>query len=70
VLADEGISARVDDDAWKEISEEVASGLRRGRPAPTLIHAVERCADLLVEHGVSPVNPANELSDEPRFRRD
>jgi putative membrane protein len=70
VLADEGIDARVDDDAWKEISEEVASGLRRGKPASALIHAVGRCADLLVEHGVSPVDPANELPDEPRFRRD
>ena len=54
VLADEGINTRVDDDAWKEISEEVASGLRRGKPASALIHAVGRCADLLVEHGGIP----------------
>ena len=70
VLADEGINERVDDDAWEEISDELALGLRRGTPAPALIHAVERCADLLAEHGISPLDPANELSDEPRFRRD
>ena len=70
VLADEGINERVDDGAWEEISEELALGLRRGTPAPALIHAVERCADLLVEHGISPLDPANELSDEPRFRRE
>jgi putative membrane protein len=70
VLADEGINERVDDDAWAEISDELALGLRRGTPAPALIHAVERCADLLAGHGISPLDPANELSDEPRFRRD
>ena len=47
VLADEGIDERVADDAWDEISGELALGLRRGTPAPALIHAVERCADLL-----------------------
>ena len=70
VLADEGINERVDDDAWTEISGELALGLRRGTPAPALIHAVKRCADLLVEHGVSALDRENELSDEPRFRRD
>jgi putative membrane protein len=70
VLADEGISERVGDGAWDEISRELALGLRRGRPAPALIHAVERCADLLVDQGISPLDPANELSNQPRFRRD
>jgi len=70
VLADDGINERVDDGAWEEISDELALGLRRGTPAPALIHAVERCADLLAEHGISPLDPANELSDEPRFGRD
>ena len=70
LLADEGIDEQVADDAWKEISSELAAGLRAGTPAPAIIHAVQRCSELLAEHGVSPRSPANELSDEPRFRRD
>lgn len=70
VLADEGINERVVDGAWDEISEELALGLRRGTPAPALIHAIHRCADLLAAQGIPPLDPANELSDEPRFRRD
>lgn len=70
LLADEGIDERVADDAWDEISGELASGIRQGTPAQALIHAVKRCADLLVAHGVHGVDPENELSDEPRFRRD
>ena len=70
VLADEGIDARVDTAAWEDISEELALGMRRGAPAPALIHAVGRCAGLLREHGVTAPDPANELSDEPRFRDD
>lgn len=69
VLADEGIDERVADDAWDEISGELALGIRRGTPAQALIHAVERCADLLEAHGVEAADPENELSDKPRFRR-
>lgn len=70
LLADEGIDALVDNDAWDAISRDIARGLRRKAPAEALIEAVGRCADLMVERGVSATNPANELSDEPRFRRD
>ncbi|MDH3200801.1 MAG: hypothetical protein OEM15_07910 [Myxococcales bacterium] len=69
ILADQGINERVDDTAWVEVSDELALGIRRATPAPALIHAVERCADLLSEHGVA-VDAANQLSNEPRFRRD
>lgn len=70
VLADEGIDERVADDAWDEISGDLASGIRRGSPTQALIQAVERCADLLEAHGVHPADSENEISDEPRFRRD
>lgn len=70
VLADEGIDKRVDEHAWNAIAGDLASAIRRGAPTAALIHAVERCAALLIEHGVETVNPDNELSDEPRFRRD
>jgi len=68
ILADEGIDEQVDAVAWEDISDELALGMRRGAPAPALIRAVGRCAGLLSAHGVTAVDPANELSDEPRFR--
>jgi putative membrane protein len=70
VLADEGIDERVADEAWDEISTELALGIRRGRPAAALIHGVERCAALLEAHGVQAADQENQLSDEPRFRHD
>jgi len=70
VLADEGIDERVADQAWAEITGELALGIRRGTPAAALIHAVERCAALLVAHGVHPADSENEISNEPRFRRE
>jgi len=70
VLADEGIDERVDATSWDDISNELALGIRRGTPAPALVRAVDRCAELLARHGVTPPDTVNELSDEPRFRRD
>jgi putative membrane protein len=70
ILADQGIDERVEANAWAAISDEVAAGVRRGRPSQALIAAVQRCADLLVEHGLSPKDSKNELSNEPRFRRE
>jgi putative membrane protein len=70
VLADDGIDERVDAAAWDDISDELALAIRRGMPTQALIHAVERCADLLIEHGVGAPDSVNQLPDEPRFRRD
>ena len=70
VLADEGISSRVEDSAWDSISTSLAQGLRDGTPAPALIEAVRRCAALLHRQGVIETDPINQLSNEPRFRHD
>lgn len=70
VLADEGINEKVDAAAWDDICEELALGIHSGTPTPALIHAVQRCADILIEHGVDGSDTLNELGDEPRFRRD
>lgn len=70
VLADAGIDEKVDEQAWSSISQELAESLRRGMPASGLVRAVERCTDLLREHGLAVPDPMNELSDEPRFRRE
>jgi putative membrane protein len=70
VLADEGISSRVEDSAWDSISTSLAQGLRNGTPAPALIEAVRGCAALLNREGVTEPDPTNQLSNEPRFRHD
>ena len=70
VLADEGIDERVADEAWAEITGELALGIRRGTPAAALIHAVGRCAALLEAHGVQAADSENEISNEPRFHRE
>ncbi len=70
LLADEGISSRVEGSAWESISTSLARGLRNGAPATALIEAVRRCAALLQREGVTEPDPTNQLSNEPRFRRD
>jgi uncharacterized membrane protein len=70
LLPDDGIGERVETRAWDAISEELAQGIRSGAPARALIRAVERCASLLSERGVAPTDSTDELSNEPRFRRD
>ena len=68
VLADEGIEARVGPNAWNRVTQSVTGGIREGRPARALIHAIEQCAALLGEHGVTSADASNEISNEPRFR--
>jgi len=70
VLADAGIDDRVAHETWREISDDVALAIRRGVPTAALIRAVERCAQLLSEHGLAALDPDNELPDAPRFRRE
>jgi putative membrane protein len=69
VIADDGIRERVDPSAWDGIAASIAAGIRSGAPAPALIEAIGRCAELLSSHGV-PANTSNELPNRPRFRND
>lgn len=70
VLPDQGISARVDPNAWDSISSELARGIRAGAAVRALIDAVGRCVDVLTAHGVPGPDAKNQLPDEPRFRRE
>lgn len=70
VLPDEGVSARVDPNAWDSISRELARGIREGAAARAVVHAVDRCVDVLMRHGVPGADETNQLSDEPRFQRE
>jgi putative membrane protein len=71
VLADTGIHDQVADAIWHAISDDLARGIRSGAPTSALIRAIEQCATLLVEHGVTAAeDDKNELSNEPRFRHE
>lgn len=71
VLADTGIHDQVADAIWHAVSDDLARGIRSGAPTAALIRAIEQCATLLVDHGVTVAeDDENELSNEPRFRHE
>lgn len=63
VLADAGVSAKVDASAWEAVVNDLVAGIRRGQPADGFVAAIERCGHLLAAHfPADPENP-NELPD-------
>jgi putative membrane protein len=68
ILADTGISARVEQHEWNGIAAEVVTGMRRGEPGPTLATAIRRCGQLLVAHNLGVSTSVAELSNELRRR--
>jgi len=63
VIADKGISAKVEPHLWLEIVDTIISGIRSRRQGPAIADAVERCGRILAEY--FPVMPGdrNELGD-------
>lgn len=63
VLADSGISGRVDASAWNDVIADLVAGIRTNRPGDGFVAAIERCGRHLAEHfPARPDNP-NELPD-------
>jgi putative membrane protein len=54
VLADTGISATVAQADWDAIAGDIAAGMKSGAPMPALLHAIERCGELLESHRLAP----------------
>lgn len=66
ILADTGISAKIDRALWNLIAVDLAEGLGTDDATGAFVRAVERCGELLAEHFPAPANPAenpNELPD-------
>lgn len=63
VLADAGISARVDAAIWNEPVEDLVAGMKAGRPVDGVVAAIARCGRLLAEHIPATTGDANELPD-------
>jgi len=71
ILRDKGIEEKIAPAEWTEITETLARGLRRGRPGPPLVRAVEDAGELLAQARVERrEDDRNELSDEPRLYDD
>lgn len=64
ILGDRGINAKIPETSWRELADELAVGLREGRAADALCHAVDACGDLLARHVPKGEDDRNELSDE------
>jgi putative membrane protein len=62
VVADEGIAARVDERAWRDIITALVETIRAGRAADGLVSAVRRIGVILAEH-VPPSDEADELEN-------
>jgi putative membrane protein len=62
VVADEGIAARVDERAWRDIITALVETIRAGRAPDGLVSAVRRIGVILAEH-VPPSDEADELEN-------
>jgi putative membrane protein len=69
VLADRGIDARVDAQAWSDVTDHIRRGIEEDRLTQGLLNGIECCGRVLDEHGLeaSPEGD-NELAN--RLRRD
>jgi putative membrane protein len=63
VLADTGISTRVDASIWSEPVEDLVAGMRAGRPADGMVAAIGRIGRVLAEHFPATAGDTNELPD-------
>ena len=61
VLADEGISARVDPGAWKQVVDTVTAGIRQKRQAEAICEAVRRCGRMIQDKFPRRPDDVNEL---------
>ena len=63
VLADHGISEKLDDAIWSEVVDLMISGVKQGDLAGGMCKAIEKCGELLTEHFPIAEDDANELHD-------
>jgi putative membrane protein len=63
VVADKGISEKVDQEVWQAIVDIIISGIHEKRQGTAVAAAVDRCGQILARH--FPVKPGdrNELAD-------
>jgi putative membrane protein len=63
VLADIGISSKVDSSAWDEVVCELAKGVMARKPVEGFLRAISKCGHILAEHFPANAEHSNELPD-------
>jgi len=63
IMADSGISAKISQDLWNLIADELCENLKKGDSAKAFIGAVEKCGQLLAENFPNHEENPNELAD-------
>ena len=62
IIADQGIAAKVKDQQWQTIVDDLIRGIRSGGVAAALVVAIDRCGAVLATHAPRS-DPQNELPD-------
>jgi putative membrane protein len=63
IVADEGISAKIEQEEWDGIARDLAKGIKEGNAADACTLAVHRCGNLLAGHFPAKAENPNELPD-------
>jgi putative membrane protein len=66
ILADRGISARVEQSVWQSVVDELIAALRAGQATKGVERALTRIGDLLEQEFPRQPGDVNELTDAPR----
>ncbi|MBI3802337.1 MAG: TPM domain-containing protein [Nitrospirae bacterium] len=64
LLADAGIHQRVSPEIWERLVQQIASGVKEGRPVEGLAQAIDACGALLAEHFPRRADDINELPND------
>ncbi len=67
ILADSGISGKIDQSTWNALAERIARSVREGTLRRELVWAAESCGTLLAEHFPAKRENPNELTDAIAF---
>lgn len=63
ILADKGISSKIDQSVWNALAEKIAASVKEGNTAAALIETIGECGIILAEHFPAGPDNANELVD-------
>ena len=67
VCPDDAVAAKVPDESWKPVADEIAIGFRAGRGTEALAEGVRKAGQLLAPHFPAGPGDATELSDQVRI---
>lgn len=63
IVADAGIAAKIPQDLWNIIADDLADGIKTGSAKEGFVSAIEKCGELLAEQFPARSENPNELSD-------